>query len=139
MVGTGQDAVRTIFSATLPGSICGKPLLPCVPITIISACMCSVPLFSRSPVCRANVFLQEKTWSLAGKVTILPRIALVLVTRQDGSLYARKRLNRSMGTGRTMVELLSADTSTRLCRNLRCIAAGCFAMTSAASASFCEA
>jgi len=64
-------------------------------------------------------------------------IALTLLTKT--TRYARKRINKSMGTGKTTVELLSDDTSTRLCRNLRCKAAGCLAMTSAASASFCEA
>ena len=67
------------------------------------------------------------------------RPAMVRWRHQQGSLYVSKRLNKSMGTGKIMVELLSADTSTRLCRNLRCMAAGCFAMISAASASFCEA
>ena len=59
--------------------------------------------------------------------------------KATGALYVSKRLNKSTGTGKIMVELFSADTSTRLCRNLRCKAIGCFPMTSAASASFCEA
>jgi hypothetical protein len=73
------------------------------------------------------------------KTRIAIRIALTPVARQQGSLYVSKRLNKSTGTGKIMVELFSDDISTRLCRNLRCKAIGCFSMTSAASASFCEA
>src|SRR6266542_164506 len=88
----------------------------------------------------SECILQEETPGLTpGNARILPKIALFFVKRQDDTPYARKRLNKSTGSGRTTVELLSADTSTRLCRNLRCMAAGCFAMISAASASFCEA
>src|SRR6266542_5176276 len=45
----------------------------------------------------------------------------------------------STGIGNTIVWFFSADTCTRLCRKRRCMAFGCLAIISAASASFWEA
>ena len=94
----------------------------------------SLIYFSQSTLSKSK---PERKASLSGSISL--RAKAVESARQQGSIYVRKRLNKSMGTGRTTLELLSADTSTRLCKNLRCRAVGCFAMTSAASANFCEA
>ena len=72
-VSTGQVAVRTTFSATLPMNRCARPVRPCVAMTIrsaparlaVSMMICagepvfsmvrtSMPLFSRSPAMRAS-------------------------------------------------------------------------------------